>query len=596
MKKHLLTAFYLVFILCGNLLAQTTGPYIVTNNVNRMNSCEDSLITLEDIYLRTGITDLNDPADHAGNYRMLALNGSVITETVIQSPIKYSDYETIYIEKTNTPFNGHNGVVIYFDLIEKPASLFIKDTLKFTVEKGAKVSYTKDFFDNYIHWSSGMDTVDLPDRFYFIDESTNNQQTMNSSHWSLGKGKYKIKMSVAVCRPGDLMWDSVSVIVDETPCHHIEIKNQPSVCFEEVFDITPYVFIDGNVATAAQLEDMTFWDRSNVFNQSSGQSLDPASMNMGDMLNQTDHYPNMEVAYQPNTDLGVCTNYFYKTSTKVPAKFINTDILFVKDNAGVNQIFQIDGDYYGFDNSFNTDILNKLYLDYFDVLDGTEFKFYADYATSKVEETSATLSAGQYTAVAVNPSCAYDSTFFDITIKNRDFDIIWQSAKAYGKGYYTFTAPTYSGATYAWFIWGGSIISGGTTEQVLVYFSENASPAVTLSCKITLPNTRIANGGTLSSAIYFDNQNETNLEETIITNTLNSTRTESSAFPNPTSSDFAISGNGQYNLKIYNALGELVHINDSYTANTPMSITNKGIHIIHLTQNGKTQFVKIVVQ
>src|SRR5688572_20182586 len=102
MKKQLLLSMLLLSL--WSTLTHAQNTYIVTDNPPRVTSCDDSLITLQDIYTITGMHDLDDPTDDYTKYRMLELNGSVITSNVIAGPIQYSDYTQIYVEKTGTVF------------------------------------------------------------------------------------------------------------------------------------------------------------------------------------------------------------------------------------------------------------------------------------------------------------------------------------------------------------------------------------------------------------------------------------------------------------------------------------------------------------
>src|SRR5690348_16648393 len=106
MKKQVLLC---MLALLSATIASAQNTFIVTDNTPRVTSCDDSLISLQDIYQLTGMHDLDDPADDYTKYRMLELNGSFSTSNVIAGPIHYSDYAQIYVEKTGTVFNGHNG-------------------------------------------------------------------------------------------------------------------------------------------------------------------------------------------------------------------------------------------------------------------------------------------------------------------------------------------------------------------------------------------------------------------------------------------------------------------------------------------------------
>lgn len=583
--------------------AQTTGTYVVTDNTNRVFSCQDTSITLQTIYERAGIRDLDDPSDNAGNYRMLRLNGSLITSDIIAGPIKYTDYASVYVEKFGTTFNGHNGVVIYLGLIQRPTSLFKKDSLVYTVEKGAKVNYTKDMFDNFTFYSNGFDVKSLEQRFTFIDEANQiNTPMTGASHWEVGKGNYKVKLDVAVCSASDLFWDSLAVIVKESPCSNVAIKSLPSVCLTDQIDIRDHVYVDGAKASASQLANMTFWDRSSLTNANAGAELDPSNIHIAQMFSKTDRSPNMVVKYQPNVDLGtsVCLDYGYRFTTKIPTKFVFTDAVFLRDNADRFVQYQIDGIYYGFNNEFKKDVLNKRYLDYYQVFAGTTFRYFTD-ATFTTEVTGSTLSPGNYTVLATNSNCSEDSSTFAIQVKNRDFDIQWKSAANQGKGYYTFTADDYPGATYSWFVWGGSIVAGLGTKEVTVYFSQNMASAVTVQCTINLPvSTRMEAGTTtIGSALYTQvnaSQAIGDFVTSIQTENKASGFTSSFVYPNPANQSFAVSGNGSYDLKVYNALGQLEYADRSYVANSPIQLENKGMYIVHLSQQNSKQILKVMLQ
>src|SRR6478609_2899535 len=177
MKRNLLLSFVFTLICAALAQAQVTGTYIVTDNPPRMASCDDTLITLADIYNQTGLHDLNDPLDNVSMYRILELNGSVITGNVISAPFHYSDYDQVYVEKTGTPFNGHNGTVISINIITPPTFLFDTDTLKFVVERGVKINYAQDFFNHFDLFSSGKDILPLGDRILFTDMAVGTEES-----------------------------------------------------------------------------------------------------------------------------------------------------------------------------------------------------------------------------------------------------------------------------------------------------------------------------------------------------------------------------------------------------------------------------------
>lgn len=599
MKKQLLLAFLSFLCFAPLVRAQTTGTYIVTDNPAHVSSCSDTLITLADIFSKTGIRDLNDPTDDISMYKMFRLAGSVITEEELTS-VRYSDYPAVFIKKMNATDIAHSGVQIFLHMITPPTSLFTADTLKYTVEKGATVNYSLDFFSKFIFYGNGNDATDLSQRILFTDE-TNGPGTENpiSANWTVaGKGKYKIRVQVAVCTVQDYYYDSIYIIINETPCLKLEIKNMPAACRQEVIDITPYVYLDGNIAGAADLANMTFTNKSLI--SGPGVLFDPADLDMTDMIDKTTRFPQIQIAYQPNVELGVCTTYTYVPALKVPAKITVTDLVSTKNNYDQQALHIIDGDYYSFNNQLSKDIFKKLYLDNFNVHAGTVFSFYSDAAfTSPV--TDAYLSPGPYYIVATNPACSDDSTRFTIQVKERDFDIFWKSAPAIGKGYYTFTAPVYSGATYEWFVWGGSIISGINTNEVTVYYSEDAAPSVLVSCSITLSAARTTgSAASMKSAVYITSDENGDKEEitpdiatAIISGTPKSSLT---AYPNPAAETFSLSGTGIYDVKIYNTLGQLVFANASYEAKSPITLENKGMHVIYVTQKGIAQVVKVIVE
>jgi len=603
MKKHLLLLLFITFCLSKIASAQTTGTFVVCNNGNRMGSCSDTSITLADIFNYTGIQDLNDPNDDVSMYKMFRLDGPVITTDELTT-IKYTDYTHVYIQKMNPTVGGHEGVEILIDYIIPPTSMFAVDTLKYTVDKGATISYVADFFANLNLFSSSKDVLPINQRILFTDESIGTETPMGTDGpWTVGKGKYKIRVMVSVCTATDYYYDSIYVIVNESPCIPVEIKNMPSVCRDEVIDITPYVYVDGSVATSEQLGEMTFINKSD-FSNPIGTSLDPTAVDMTQMINKHLLFPKLEIAYQPNADFGVCINYTFFPSTKVPSKVSASTTVISKDNYGQEIVYALDGEYYSFNGMFNKNTFKKLYLDnYNTVVGGTVFNFYTD-ALYQSPVAGDNLAPGRYYIVATNPNCSNDSTVFDVTIKDRDFDIVWQSAPSIGKGYYTFTAPTYDGATYDWFVWGGSIVQGKNAVQATVYYSETAAASVLVSCTITLPapaNARTTDtDNALQSAVYLSTTSDGSKEvmdfTTVVTATQAYTENTCTIYPNPATETFAISGSGVYDIKVYNTLGQLVHANSSYTANTPISIDRKGMHVVYLSQKGITQTMKIILQ
>ena len=385
--------------------------------------------------------------------------------------------------------------------------------------------------------------------------------------------------------------------MNETPCLKIEVRDMPSVCRDEIIDVTQYVYIDGQVATPTELSEMTFTNKSILGNQA-GYIFDPTAMDMTDMVDKTTRFPQFQIAYQPNVALGICTNYNYMPALKVPTKLITTDLVLTKDNYGTTVNYTLDGDYYGFNNIFSKDVFEKLYLDNFNVHAGSTFDFYSD-ATLETPVTGNNLTPGTYHIVAANPDCSNDSTRFSVNIKNKDFDIFWKSAPALGKGFYTFTAPVTVGASYAWFIWGGSIISGINTNEVTVYYSETAAPSVLVTCTITLSTARITGeGGSAKSAVYLtSNANDEKSEITPSVSTAvysSAAKNSLTAYPNPAAETFALSGSGMYDVKIYNAMGQLIFANTSYEAETPITLSTKGMLLVYATQNGVSQVVKVI--
>ena len=598
MKIKILLVAAVIFLYARFISAQTTGTFIVADKGNSMYSCEDTLITFEQIFNKTGIRDLNDANDNISKYKMFRLDGIIVTNDEITAPFKYSTYDRVHIQKTGADPILNSAVVIDFSIITPPTSLFAVDTLNYIVDKGEKVNFANDFFTNVKFWSSGNNILDLNHRLTFTDLSTGIQTPMTEDFESIvGKGKYKIRQQVSVCSPYDYYYDSMYVIVEESPCHSIAIKNVPSVCREDIIDIRPYVFVDGIAATPAQLEDMIYWNRSNIFDQESGLPMNPASMDMKDMFNKTDLFPYVEMGYQPNIDMNICENYFYTFNLKVPSKIPKTESVFAKTNYDEEEIFKITGTYYGFNNQFNTDILKKLYLDNYTIFEGTAFNYFRD-QTYTLPVSGTVIEPGTYYVVAVNEMCGNDSSGFVVTIQNKDFDIQWKAAESLGKGYYIFTAPVYSGATYNWSAWGGFIVSGRNTNEVIVYYSEQAASTVTTSCVITLANARTAGNGGMSSAVYIttndNSREEITLDARLPDVSLN--KNVSFAYPNPAAGTFAVTGNGKYEIMVYNNIGKLVYANDAYEANDPIAITGKGMYSVCITQEGIKQSLKVIIE
>jgi hypothetical protein len=582
------------------LSAQTTGTFIVADNGIRLSSCADTLVTLPAIYDRLGIHDLNDPNDNVSLYRILRLDGSLITQDEITS-FKYSDYPAIYIDKPNTPFTGHNGIQIFVNIVDPPTRLFDIDTLKYTVEKETKINFTTDFFSQTNIWSSGLDNVPLQDRILFTDLSVGNEQPITQvPDWgNRGKGEYRIRFAVAVCGPADLLWDTLYINIQESLCNNIQVKNAMSVCRDQLADITPYVYVNNHVATVSELNDMTFYDRSFIGSPNSGAVIDPKAINVSSMYNTSTLYPTIEIVYQPNLVLGTCLRYTYMFTTKVPTKLLSTSTIITRDNYNNTIGFNVEGNYYGINNVFDKNTLKALYIDNFNVFAGTTFNYYTDDQFQNPVSGN-NLTAGTYYLSATNSACVNDVTSFTINVKNRDFDILWQGATNIGKGYYTFTAPDYAGATYAWFVWGGSIVNGLNTKEITVYYSENASPNVTVSCTITLPANRTSSSGnTLGSALYLsatgtDGSMEvlrpqlvTGVDQPMNVNTI-------VVYPNPAENTFMISVGGE--LMVYNALGQLVFEDKNYSANTPVTIQSTGVHMVRLNSENKSQTIKVMLK
>ncbi|MDB5272245.1 MAG: hypothetical protein JWO58_612 [Chitinophagaceae bacterium] len=603
MKKNLLLLLA-ALLYSAVLSAQTTGTYIVADNGNHMASCIDSTMTLADIFVQRGIKDLNDPSDNVSMYHLYQLQGSVITNQEITGPFHYSDFSTVYVEKDG----GHNGgLVIFVNVLTPPTALFDIDSLKYTVARGDSINYAQDFFNHTNLWSSGLPEAPLQDRIFIQNQDTNVELPISQfPSWSnLGKGYYRIRYSVMTCSPSDLLEDTLYLKIEESLCHNIEVRNTPSVCRTEVLDITPYVFVDGHSATAGEWADMTFWDRSDVLNSTNGSVIDPTAIDISTMWNKTSLYPNIEIVYQPNVDLGagVCQKFIYLLNTHVPTKFIFTDAVLTHDNYGYSKNYTIEGDYFGTNNLFDKTTLKKLYIDNYNVFAGSSFDFYSDNAYANVV-TGNNLTPGDYYLRAINNTCSEDTSYFTIHVKNRDFDIIWQGEENLGKGYYTFDAPDYSGATYNWFVWGGSIVNGLGTDHITVYYSDKASQYVTVSCEIDFPTIRTSDTqGPLSSAVYLGDSDADGTYQEIPQETVTAVTDPSDAstlcvaYPNPAEGAFVITGNGTFDLRIYNSLGQAVYENANYTANASIQINNsKGVHVVHLTQNNRNQTLKVILK
>lgn len=593
--------FGLMFLFTGKVSAQATGTFIVADNGPMMTSCQDTLITLAHIFEQRGIRDLNDPNDDISMYRILRLDGSLITSDELESFL-FSAYPTVYVEKKNTPMTGHNGVVIHTSIVTPPTELFDTDTLKYVVDRGARQKIVVDFFAHINMWSSGKDVLPLQDRIFFADLSAGTEVPFSQNpDWSnLAEGTYRFRYFVSVCTADDLLEDTLYVKIEESLCHNIEIRDIPSICLDQTMNIQPYIYLDGQPATSAELADMTFWDRSNFLDQASGLQLDPQAIDFTSMYNRVDHYPMIEIAYQPNTDLGTCQKFNYMFGTRVPAKFISTDLIMVKDNSGTARPYMVDGTYYSFNNIFNTNVLEELYLNYYDIYNGTTFDYFSD-SEFQIPAPGDELPPGDYYVVATNPDCSNDSTAFSIHIENRDFNIAWMSAQNMGTGYYTFTAPMYAGATYSWIVWGGSIVDGLNTDQITVYYSENAAQAVSVSCTITLPAARMASGdGELNSALYFIKDTDGTLDDMnpgIHTGTWAGTSAKLySVYPNPSEGKIMISGEGEMDLKICNMLGQVVYEEINHKAGTQIDINGDGPHVILLEQNGRREVLMVMLK
>jgi hypothetical protein len=599
MLKKLLAFALLIY--SGSLFAQADGTHIVADNGVGLYSCEDSLLTLESIYNRVGIKDLNDPNATVNDYTMVRLNGVMITNEVIDQPIRYSDYDKVFIRKNNyTPGSGHWGVSIFLHHVTLPERLFSKDTLEYFVDKDGSTDFFKDVaeitdFTSIMY--SGEDF--LLHNMFFTDEKTGVEYSLReNTQWVLGKGTYKIRASATICGEDAVLWDSLYIVVNETPCLQVEIKGMPGYCREDIIDITPYVYIDGQVATPTQLAQTTFWDRSSMFIYPDEKTeIDATAVDITSMYNFIYQYPNIEIVYEPNTAFGFCNATIERLSPKVPSKWLVTgDTVFAKNNKGFQSKYVIDGDYYGFNNSFDRNIFSKLYLESYDVFDGTVFQIFKD-NNFTTEVNSSNLSPATYYIRATNSTfCANDTSVFMVNVKNRDFEMTWMKEENKGPGYYTFTAPEYAGASYSWQWGGGSIVSGLNTNQVTVYYTNNHSSMVSIQCKVTLPNTRLTSGGALNSALYLNLDEEEVILGNSNSNLLAENTNTSTVFPNPARSSFSISGTGIYELKMYNTLGVLIRQNSAYKANTPINMDETGMHIIHLSQEGKVQFLKVYLE
>ncbi len=604
MKKHLLFLFTLLLVV-SSLSAQTTGTFVVADNTTRFASCIDSTITIEDIFATTGIRDLNDPDDDISKYTIFRLSGSLITTDELTS-FKISDYPAVFIKKNNTETNGRNGIQIWLSVLTPPTTLFDVDSLNYIVERGAKVNYLSNFFAHLNLWSTGLPEAPLQERIIFTDLATGISNPISQApNWSnVGKGNYKLKISTRGCAAEPIA-DSIYVIVKENPCNNVEFKNIPSVCLDQVIDVTPYVYVNGTVANSTDLANMTFKNKSDLTNTTIS-TLNPTAIDIAAMYNRTEMlYPRVEITYQPNIDMNAgCHTYTYMFNTKVPAKFVSTDVVLTTDNYGKSSNYQLGGEFKAFNNVFHKNVLKKLYIDNYTGFSGSELSYFSD---SELQNpvVGDDLSAGTYTGLITNPACETDRTTFSLNITNTDFKITWQSAPGMGKGYYTFNAPnTYPGATYTWFAWSGDIVSGAGTDQVIVYYSERAAQSVAVSCKITLPAVRTEGSNELNSSVYLTSDNQTGVFQEIeavddIVTTVDDdvlTSVASMVYPNPSEGTFAISGNGEYGLQVFDIIGQLIYSDNSYTAASPVNITNKGVYFIHLTQNSNRQILKVILK
>jgi len=605
MKIPLLISFLISALFAGPLLAQTTGTFVVADNGTHLSSCLDTNITLNDVYTQLGIRDLDDSNEDVSNYRLLELNGSVITENEISDPFKFSDYSTFFIEKKNTIHTGHTGLQIFVNIITPPTSLFKKDTLWYTVDKGAKKNIVDDFFNETTinFWNSGKDVLSLDERILFRDMSTNTELPIKQiPNWTLlGPGLYRIVYLASVCEASDIFSDTLFVDVKESLCQSIQLNGTLSFCRDEIADIRSFIYVGDHVATSIELADMTFYNRSN--SASAGSVIDPSSVDMSEFDSPILYFPKIEIAYQPNVSLGTCSLYQYMLDTRVPTP-ISGSTLLVHDNYGTQRVVNVESQFYAFNNSFNKSVLSELYLNNYNVFNGTAFHFYTD-AAYQNEIITEEIPAGDYYLLALNPACDEDSAKFTMNVKESDFKIIFDSEKNQGKGYYTFTTPTYPGATYEWMQWGGSIVAGLGTNEVTVYYSENASQGVFITCKITIPSpaAKISaddESTILYGAIYLkEDENKDKIEivsgtTTGITSGISSDF--ASAYPNPADGVFVIDGEGEFDVKIYNAIGDLVLEQENYHPNTALQLNSKGMHFAHLTKQGKTQTIKLIIK
>jgi len=69
-----------------------------------------------------------------------------------------------------------------------------------------------------------------------------------------------------------------------------------------------------------------------------------------------------------------------------------------------------------------------------------------------------------------------------------------------------------------------------------------------------------------------------------------------SAFPNPSDGTIIISGEGVYEVKVFNAMGQLVYEDPAYSSNSELNVNSKGVHVIQLLQNGRRGMLKVVMQ
>lgn len=585
MKFRLFLMFFIGCCIQG--YSQPSDTYIVADNTRHLFSCEDSLLTLESIYYKTGIRDLNDPQATVDDFILRRVDGSMILEELIE-PIRYSEYNQVFVQRKEPTTNHLAGVSIFLRLVELPERLFMTDTLKYVVDRGEKISFSRDFAQNFDFETIGYTSPDLLQNISVTDESTGEEWPI-VDRWIVGPGMYKVKAFADVCGANNILWDSLYVSVVESNCSKIEIIDLPAYCKGSTMDITPYIYVEGEPATPEQLAQMSFWDRSGMRIISTyREPIDPTAIEL-----QTDSvfsFPLIEIAYQPNIDEGTCENYFYRLTYTSPSKvLISSDTVFTRNNAGTLSTYTIEGVYYGFNNSFDPGLFKRMYIDPYRIYEGTEFKFYTDYNLSN-EVSAVSLQTGIYYIHAENSGCDVENSTFWVEIKERDFEIIWQSAQNSGQGYHTFLAPEYQGATYKWIVYGGSIVSGLNTRELQVYFSENISSVVSVRCEITLPSLRTTAGNILNSAIYI-------AEDEVITGGLAADISGEMellyAFPNPAQGTFAIHGVGIYELKLYSMQGNLVHYDAAYPANTPVRTEFKGLFIAQLKQGEKTEQVKV---